>query len=56
MDKEQIRNNIKARKSLLSAIEKAKAAMAVFSSLEQSAAFALADTAGNISFSHASTV
>lgn len=43
MDKEQIRNTIKARKSILSAIEKAKAAMAVFSSLEQSAAFALAD-------------
>lgn len=43
MNKEEIRNQVKARKSLLSAIEKAQAALAVFSRLEQSAAFALAE-------------
>lgn len=43
MNKEDIRSRVKARKSLLSALEKTRAAMAVFSRLEQSAAFALAD-------------
>lgn len=43
MNKEDIRNRVKARKSLLSAMEKAQAAMTVFNLLERSAAFALAD-------------
>jgi len=43
MNKEEIRSRVKARKSLLSAAEKAQAALAVFSQLERSAAFALAD-------------
>lgn len=43
MNKEEIRSRVKARKSLLSALEKSQAAAAVFSRLEQSAAFALAE-------------
>ncbi|MDE6126548.1 MAG: 5-formyltetrahydrofolate cyclo-ligase, partial [Muribaculaceae bacterium] len=43
MNKEEIRNRVKARKSLLSEAEKAEAARRVFSRLEQSAAFILAD-------------
>lgn len=43
MDKEDIRSRIKATKNLLTALEKARAATAVFNRLEQSAAFALAD-------------
>lgn len=43
MNKEEIRNRMKARKSLLSETEKAEAARRVFSRLEQSAAFMLAD-------------
>lgn len=43
MNKDDIRSRVKARKSLLSAIEKAQAAQAVFNRLEQSAAFALAE-------------
>lgn len=43
MNKEDVRNRIKARKSLLSAIEKTQAAASVFHKLEQSAAFALAE-------------
>lgn len=43
MNKDDIRNRIKARKSLLSALEKTRAAMEVFSRLEQSAAFAMAE-------------
>ena len=43
MNKEEIRSRVKARKSLLSASEKSQAAAAVFSRLEQSAAFALAE-------------
>jgi 5-formyltetrahydrofolate cyclo-ligase len=43
MNKDDIRSRVKARKSLLSASEKAAAALAVFNRLEQSAAFALAD-------------
>lgn len=43
MDKNDIRNRIKTRKSLLSQAEKACAAKSVFDRLEQSAAFLLAD-------------
>lgn len=43
MNKNDIRNRVKARKSLLSAIEKATAAANVFARLEQSAAFTLAN-------------
>lgn len=43
MKKDDIRRNIKARKALLSAMEKANAAARVFEQLEQSAAFAMAD-------------
>ncbi len=43
MNKEEIRDRVKARKSLLSAAEKIEAARRVFSRLEQSAAFMLAD-------------
>ena len=43
MDKDEIRRRIKARKSLLSKTEKDAAAERVFSRLEQSAAFLLAD-------------
>jgi len=43
MDKNDIRSRIKARKSLLSDAEKKNAAQKVFSRLEQSAAFLLAD-------------
>lgn len=43
MNKDDIRNRVKARKSLLTAVEKTQAALAVFSRLEQSAAFALAE-------------
>lgn len=43
MNKEEIRNRVKARKSLLSAAEKIEAARRVFERLEQSAAFMLAD-------------
>ncbi len=43
MNKEDIRSRVKARKSLLSASEKMSAAASVFSRLEQSAAFTLAE-------------
>lgn len=43
MNKEEIRSRVKARKSLLSTLEKNRAAMEVFCRLEQSAAFALAE-------------
>jgi 5-formyltetrahydrofolate cyclo-ligase len=43
MNKDDIRSRVKARKSLLSTVEKAMAAEAVFSRLEQSAAFALSE-------------
>lgn len=43
MDKEYIRSRVKARKSLLSAAEKALAAEQAFSRLEQTAAFLLAE-------------
>ena len=43
MTKEEIRDRIKTRKSLLSAAEKTAAARRVFSRLEQSAAFMLAE-------------
>lgn len=43
MNKDEIRSQVKARKSLLSSLEKAKAAEEVFNRLEQSAAFALAE-------------
>ncbi len=43
MTKEEIRDRIKTRKSLLSAAEKIEAARRVFSRLEQSAAFMLAE-------------
>lgn len=43
MNKEDIRNRVKAHKSLLTAMEKAHAAAKVFGALEQSAAFALAE-------------
>ncbi|MDE7154458.1 MAG: 5-formyltetrahydrofolate cyclo-ligase [Muribaculaceae bacterium] len=43
MKKDDIRRNVKARKALLSAMEKAAAAARVFAQLEQSAAFAMAD-------------
>lgn len=43
MNKDEIRNRIKAHKSLLSAVEKAEAARRVFSRLEQCAAFLMAD-------------
>lgn len=43
MNKDEIRSRVKARKSLLSALEKTQAAAAVFGRLEQSAAFALAE-------------
>lgn len=49
MNKEDIRSRVKARKSLLSASEKMSAAASVFSRLEQSAAFTLAE---NILFYH----
>lgn len=43
MNKDEIRSRIKARKSLLSSIEKTQAAEDVFNRLEQSAAFILAE-------------
>ena len=43
MNKEEIRNRVKARKSLLTAAEKRAAAYEVFRRLEQSAAFALSE-------------
>ena len=43
MDKNEIRARIKARKSLLTAAEKVRAARSVFEKLEQSAAFMLAE-------------
>lgn len=43
MNKEEIRNRVKAQKSLLTALEKTRAAARVFARLEQSAAFALAE-------------
>lgn len=43
MNKTEIRNRVKARKSLLSDAEKESAAQRVFARLEQSAAFVLAD-------------
>ncbi len=43
MNKDEIRSQVKARKSLLSSLEKTKAAEEVFNRLEQSAAFALAE-------------
>ena len=43
MNKEDIRNRVKTRKSLLSDAEKSLAAATVFNRLEQSAAFALAE-------------
>lgn len=43
MDKDQIRARIKTRKSILSAAEKIDAACRVFKTLEESAAFLLAD-------------
>lgn len=43
MKKDEIRRQIKARKALLSALEKAEVAARVFEKLEQSAAFAMAD-------------
>ena len=43
MDKNDIRNQIKSRKGLLSQTEKAYAAKCVFDRLEQSAAFLLAE-------------
>lgn len=43
MNKDDIRNRVKTRKSLLSQAEKAYAAKCVFDRLEQSAAFLLAD-------------
>lgn len=43
MKKDDIRRSIKARKALLSAVEKAQAAARVFEKLEQSAAFAMAE-------------
>lgn len=43
MNKDDIRNRVKARKSLLSQAEKAFAAKCVFDRLEQSAAFLLAE-------------
>ena len=43
MDKDRIRNRIKARKSLLSQAEKALAAQQVFDTLEKTAAFMLAE-------------
>lgn len=43
MNKEEIRNRIKSRKSLLSPAEKAQAAATVFNLLELSAAFTLAE-------------
>lgn len=43
MNKTEIRNRVKARKSLLSDTEKESAAQRVFARLEQSAAFVLAD-------------
>lgn len=43
MDKDEIRLRVKARKSLLTAAERADAARRVFNLLEQSAAFLLAD-------------
>lgn len=43
MNKTDIRNRVKARKSLLSDAEKESAAQRVFARLEQSAAFVLAD-------------
>lgn len=44
MNKDDIRNRVKARKSLLSEVEKADAARRVFSKLEQCAAFLMADS------------
>lgn len=43
MNKDDIRNKVKAHKSLLTALENAQAAVRVFARLEQSAAFALAE-------------
>ncbi len=43
MNKEEIRNRIKSRKSLLSPAEKAQAAATVFNLLERSAAFTMAE-------------
>lgn len=44
MNKDDIRNRVKARKSLLSEVEKADVARRVFSKLEQCAAFLMADS------------
>lgn len=43
MDKNEIRSKVKARKSLLTQLEREQAAQRVFNRLEQSAAFLLAD-------------
>ena len=43
MNKDDIRRRVKARKTMLDQSDKASAAMRVFSILEQTAAFMLAD-------------